>query len=79
MNRSVIFLDFSGTFCLSALPHKAFGTHQQKETIHILLSFIVAIQISGKSCKNTPISFAVLQCDKAWSYREGKTEEKHQN
>lgn len=71
---SVILLDFTGTFCLSVLPLRAFGKHQQKETAHALLSFSFSIQISGKSTKSVPVSFTLLQLDKAWSHREGKTE-----
>lgn len=70
----VIFLDFTGTFCLSVLPHKAFGKCQQRETARSLLRFTVSIQISGTSCKSAPVSFTPLQNDKAWSYRERKTE-----
>lgn len=74
---SVIFLDFTGafcSFCLSVLPLRAFGKHQQKETAHALLSFSVSIQISGKSSKSVSVSFTLLQLDKAWSHREGKIE-----
>lgn len=72
----MIFLDFTSTFCLSVVPLRVFGKHQQKETAHALLSFSVSIQISGKSSKSVPVSFTLLQLDKVWSHREGKTEKK---
>lgn len=68
------FLDFTSTFCLSVLPLRAFGRHQQKETAHALLSFSVSVQTSGKSSKSIPVGFTLLQLDKAWSHRERKAE-----